>query len=558
MSVCCYVPYTLTLKAPAILTALGGNPNSSSSLPFIPGSALRGAVAKALGDPGADDSRKQAFHDLVLGGKARYLNAYPSADGRRALPVPVSFRRKKDALERDGSAAAVDLAAYAGQPSTEEAQSECWPFEQLEPLDAGFLTIGEAQPKLVQPKMSARMHHQRDRKIGRAYKDKHGNTQGAIFAFESLDAGQSFQGMIQVNAETQKECSKIMVRLKYMLAGPILFGRSRRAGYGGWATIQWGDSIDREIDGSGKEGLRPVIGDIAKDTQFRLLATSPCIVRNPETGQADPAALVHVLGRLLGDRAMLIRKRWSFEPVGGFNQKWRLALVQVLAVSAGSVFVFKAKQNIPVADLYRIENEGLGERKTEGYGRALFLDAPLIKISLHRLKESAPISVCTDRPPKLVEDIESAILNDQLIKKIEETALQFVRSAKNPPSNSLIGRLRTPLRGKTKTAIHTLDSWMRSEKDTEKLKRPAMEQLNRCRMDGGKTLADWIVAVLEGKTILDWLKVDALVQAFHIFSKESARDAVRDKSEELSIKMIDAVLAGLAVRNKTKEIGDEQ
>jgi hypothetical protein len=43
-----YLPFTLTLRSPAALTALGGDPNSRT-LPYIPGSALRGALARTLG-----------------------------------------------------------------------------------------------------------------------------------------------------------------------------------------------------------------------------------------------------------------------------------------------------------------------------------------------------------------------------------------------------------------------------------------------------------------------------------------------------------------------------
>jgi len=63
-----YLPYTLTLNAPAIMTSLGGDPNSARTLPFIPGSAIRGAVARALGDPGDDAEKQESFQKLVLGG----------------------------------------------------------------------------------------------------------------------------------------------------------------------------------------------------------------------------------------------------------------------------------------------------------------------------------------------------------------------------------------------------------------------------------------------------------------------------------------------------------
>ena len=37
--------FTLELKEPLLMTAIEGDPNSAVSLPFVPGSALRGALA---------------------------------------------------------------------------------------------------------------------------------------------------------------------------------------------------------------------------------------------------------------------------------------------------------------------------------------------------------------------------------------------------------------------------------------------------------------------------------------------------------------------------------
>jgi hypothetical protein len=85
-----YYPYTLTLDTPVVLTLPGGDPNSAGSMSFIPGSAVRGAAARALT---AADAKE--FHRLILSGDVSYLNAYVLVGTRRCLPTPVSFRREK-------------------------------------------------------------------------------------------------------------------------------------------------------------------------------------------------------------------------------------------------------------------------------------------------------------------------------------------------------------------------------------------------------------------------------------------------------------------------------
>lgn len=555
-----YLPYTLTLNSSAVITSLGGDPNSSLTLPFIPGASVRGAVARALGDPGADVLRQEVFRDLVLGGRVCYLNAYPSLNGRRALPIPVSLRRKKDKIvnRKDEWLEALDLAAFDGNPTPDKELGESWPQENLASFGQTFLTIGDAEPMLFQPKMSSRIHHQRDRQKGRAWKRPDGEAQGTIFAFESLDAGQTFQGIIQLRAETEEKLDAIEDRLKTLLGNTILVGRSRRGGYGGLAEIRWENSRSREIEGSGTEGLRPVNHHLSQGAQFRLLLTSPCIARHKKTGQIDPTALIDLIEQSLGGRVRFVRKRWAFELVGGFNRKWRLEVPQALAVSAGSVLLFEAKEHIPLEDLCRVEHEGLGEHKEEGYGRVLFLDAPMPCLSLRIPEDTKRSEKVSEVPPPLVMEIERRVMQSHIARKIEKVASDFAEFAQNLPSNSLIGRLRTPLRGNAEEAISMLKAWLsENETDPKRLKQPAMEQLKRCELHDGTNLAQWIRRAMEPGEVLSWLTVDVLAQHHHVASQKSARDFLEKTSPEISVRLIDAVLAALAVRSKLKEDGHE-
>jgi hypothetical protein len=117
--------------------------------------------------------------------------------------------------------------------------------------------------------------------------------------------------------------------------------------------------------------------------------------------------------------------------------------------------------------------------------------------------------------------------------------------------------LRTPLRGNPEEAIGTLKRWLRDGSETERLKKPAMDQLKSCRMDNHQNLADWILKATEPDRVLSWLDADVLAQCGHIVSEQSAKQSLEKRSVEISVKLIDAVLAALAVRNKTEEAGDE-
>ena len=92
-----YLRYKLTLDAPAIVTTLSGDPNSSTTQPFVPGGALRGVLASELlnRDVSADSND---FRRLILEGDVRFLHAYP-ADGSVRSPADTDSVEEG---ERDG------------------------------------------------------------------------------------------------------------------------------------------------------------------------------------------------------------------------------------------------------------------------------------------------------------------------------------------------------------------------------------------------------------------------------------------------------------------------
>lgn len=554
-----YLSYRLRLESPVIITALVGDANSVTTLSYIPGTAIRGAVARALGDPGSDAVRQKEFKELVLGGSARYLNAYPDCEGGRTLPAPVSLWKEKNA---DDDRKTIDLAAFCGaSPESHETRGK-WPEDQLKGLSNAYVTIGSSRSVSLQPAISERLHNQRDRKKGRAWKkdNKDGTEEahGAIFAFESLDAGQTFHGLIQVRASSEAECDRLEARIKDALGSEILVGRSRRAGYGGMARVEDWERQGREVEGSGGEGFQPVTAGVNAGDEFRLLLTSACVARDPDSGQIDPKALDKLVLSALKNRVSLIQRRLSFETIGGFNRKWRLETPQALAVSAGSVLVLEATENIASDELLDIEHKGLGERKVEGCGRLVFLDRPLPNVFLDKPLESRRQGPAGDAPD-IVYTIQERILTAEMHRRIEEKAAQIAGSATRPPSNSLIGRLRTPLRGDDAAAINTLKAWLNDPDEDKRLRRAAMDQLDKCRIVVGarQRLSKWLNDATATQNVLNWLPIDPVARHYHVVSKPSAETFLKRRHLSFAVRLIDAVLAAMALGNKEKEAADD-
>ena len=553
-----FYPYTLTLKAPLLLTSLEGDPNSVCSLGFIPGSALRGAVASRL----QPDTDLQTFRQYILSGQICYLNAYPTIDSQRTLPAPASFRQEKygDTVH--------DLAFYPSQSEDDKA----WPDEQLTSVEASFLSVGRANLKPALATVDSRVHQQRDRSAGRAYtytdpeKPDVEERRGTIFTYEALEAGQEFQGLFAISGAEEKETDILWQTLKDVLGERVSVGRSRSSRYGGAADITYGDSSrEHEVEGS-DEIVREAL---PQGALFRVLLTADYIGRCVATGQNDPTAFRTDLQKRLGEnRVDVLETRWAFRLVGGFNRKWGLPLPQTLALRAGSLLVLEAQVDIPYADLLALEQAGLGERRTEGFGRVIFLKAPRKTEFIGKISEPPALEAPQKEVPvpQLINVMQKRILTDALEHRITDAAAKLARDTalKQIPSPSLLGRLRVPLRKGTADGLETLNVWLNNEEDGQCLRRPAMNQLDECRIDRNTNpLSRWLRDVLNpsdsGFNLAETLSFTK-IQKNYIESRAAAGHILTEDADLLlstRLRLIDEVLALLARRKRSESRGEE-
>ena len=529
-----FYPYTLTLQAPLLITAPEGDANSVHSMGFIPGSTIRGAVASRLNPT----SNAAMFKQYILSGQVCYLNAYPTVNGQRALPMPVSLRKEKYGDETH------DLAYYSGQPQVEND----WPDEQLQGVEAPFVSLDQADLTAAVATLDSRVHQQRDRSAGRAYESR-----GTIFTYEALEAGQKFQGIIAISGKDKKETDNLWRGIKKALDKRLSLGRSRNSRYGGSASVTIESPRDHETAGA----IRIIRGELTRGSIFCVFLTADYVGRTPELGQPDPTAFRQEITELIGEnRVVVLRTRWAFRLVGGFNRKWGLQLPQTLALRAGSLLVLKAKDDIPCNDLLAIERTGLGERRAEGFGRVVFLEKQNKTCTISDKEPSEPQEP-EQSVPSLVKTMQKRIVLEALQHRITQSAANLTRNAKSIPSPSLLGRLRLPLRKGATAGLPTLRSWFNRDY-AQHLRRPAMNQLNDCRINWGKiTLSEWIqerVATDEKVSDLKQiLEMSRVTQNNYIVSPEDAMSVLdEDTASELTLRLIDEVLSLLA-RQKHQE-----
>ena len=569
-----YLRYTLKLNAPAIVSTLSSDPNSSVTQPFIPGGVIRGVLASELLSAGVPPESNE-FRRLILDGDVRFLHAYPSERSDRCVPFPVPWREEKGT----DNGTMFDLAGYSGevQPDSfspgdngtlEMDPDDIWPAVSLRRAKYAFIELGSTKHG-VRVRTDTRINQQRDRNKGRSWKtvrsDRSEEAHGALFAYEFLERDQIFQGMFQVWGDSADDANTLIETIKARYNDRQIFiGRSRRAGYGGAATITFGATEAHELAGGDVQQ-----NDLSVGAMFRACLLSSCIVRDTVTGQLDPASLSVQLQQLLGGAnvAQVERVLWDFESVGGFNRKWQLEVPQALALKAGSVLVLRANQAIPATTLRQIEHAGLGERRIEGFGRLVFLKhsdelSVTVKASEARQEQATPP---TGDPPELITFLQRRMLDAAFNRSLERQVRTILDDVKKPPTGSLLGRLRVPLRsGDPAAGLQTLQQWLAGNddaKDRTKLKKEARNKLRECQFSN-TTLFEWLCKPDNsqgGKSPA----IEAAIEIAKFVARPKRNQLVGNNNDDepidgereaaYAVQLIDAVLATLARQTRLRK-----
>ena len=440
------ITYHLTLEQPALITGLEGDPNTKTSLSYIPGSVLRGTlIGRHLDRVGKAelDSTGLAERQRFLSPATRYLNAYPQLNGKRALPTPASLVKAKlseytehlivagstpDENPKSGGTTIYDF-AVAGD---EEVQ-------QPKGINKPYCCVDGAYVSFTKPLRRISIHTARDPIRGRATAEK-----GAVFQYNALAAGTTFAGAILCEHATDADA------IAELLDTPELrIGGARTAGYG---QVQLTDvqrheaAMWREVD----------VNVAATEGELRITCLSPCIVRD---GQGNISVdLGDALSRefQLGLEVIPQKTHRQVCTIGGFNRKWGLPLCQTQAIDAGSVFVFKwpavGDEAALAATLQGLLAAGIGERRNDGFGRIAVNWQTRRRLTVAKYKPTRQRDVATQPTVTniaIVQRMAERILRQKLDRNLAEcvTSLRIQGGGQEHGiSNSQLSRLRTEVR----------------------------------------------------------------------------------------------------------------
>ena len=336
------IKISIKTLSPVVMSSMSNTTIMTETHSAISGSIIRGVLAtryienKNLGDKAFQDTE---FLKIFYGG-LKFLPANPEVDGKRSIVTPQSLQAGKK-----------------GTPDENDVRDLLLPTQNL----TGYKTLKdycilEGNDLIrVKVKKNISMHMSRsgegERLAGRSIN-------GGIYNYESIDAGQTFQGEILGD---KKLLEKLIAGLK--LKGGKLnanIGRSRFTQYGK-CLVTFGN-----IEKTCAQSPKPYALRLATP----LIPADDIFISAEKVLQEE---VVNVLNNLCGTKFTLGKIFASSVEVENFVVTWGMKRPRVMALAAGTVFEVTAPKNLTDKKIIceKIYN-GFGVRTEEGFGQIRF------------------------------------------------------------------------------------------------------------------------------------------------------------------------------------------
>ncbi len=399
-------------------------PTRAESADYISGTALAGSLAAVYRLYYQQDSEQ--FEQLFLNGQVYYPDLYPATFGseemQKALIAPVyalpktaqSCKRfsgfvplQDEDVEKDDRHGArdtlLDWAAFeVGNKASQaiEVTSLLKPLQEHKyctypgcdkPMDhfTGYYRRSEDE-KLARAEVEKRKRLQTHTGINR---DTGTVQEGILYNRSVFQEHTRFWGMLKLPEHLATPLETFIGEVG--LSGLVRIGTGRTRGMGRvYLSIEPMKAEHHSIE-TFKKNLKTFNDKLRKVAQqsfpaekynsalkpfyFAVTLHSPVILRDSllrYAGTLDEKTLAALLG-VPEDTFELLYQAASTKRVTGWNELWGTPRMNEYAIDTGSVFLFSStvEMNEPLCEaLFKLEEEGIGERRAEGFGRLRISD----------------------------------------------------------------------------------------------------------------------------------------------------------------------------------------
>ena len=372
---------------------------STETLPYIPGTALRGAVAAAFLAAHSDAS--PIFHRLTE--ETRFGHAYPtlpSGAGSSPLPLSAVTCRQAPGFRADAGHGVDDLLLAAEASALTQPEDQSLPA----PNDVGELITCAicADDRQRQPGAAtvqwrgwyawdAAVPRHACVRLGMQVEGRAGGAldhQRALTTRQTVQTEQRFVGSV---AFPDQETAALVDDLLTRQENRLWVGAGRSRGLGELLVTRQEQAAPEEAAtlGARQEGLADRLAHLCSRVGARLpegptygALTLQAMALLPDAfGRWQRTCSADMLSDWLGLPSSALEVRQSFQDsqwLGGWNAALHMPKADALGLAAGSCWLFRVdgvERDEVVAALQRLEDSGIGERRQEGFGMVRACDS---------------------------------------------------------------------------------------------------------------------------------------------------------------------------------------
>jgi len=500
-----YIEYDIETLQNVKLARTDSKEDSEESIDYISGSAIRGAfIYKYIKKYGVDIS--QGIHKKkIFSGDITFLNAYPKHDDKRSMPFPKCYFAPKDEMKKfkkSNSTLEIKLRPDIG-------------YERVRLCNFAVANDDLNNYKGIKVEKESNLHINKNKT----------DSKTKMFRYESIKRGQVFRGIIRVKEEYIDE-------VRELLNDSIIYiGGSKGNGYGQCKIKNMSEAKEKNPEYELYEKKNSF------DKKLYLIAISDIIYRN-KLGEYKTFIDEDFLEEKLGlDKVSFVNSNIEIHTISGFNNKWNCRIPQVVGIKAGSVFEYDITGKVDNHKLIEFMNEGIGERRTEGYGRFVIVDSisdakfemaekeeKEDKLSLLRKKRDLEGKL-SDSEKKQIQNLLNSIyrkrITDQLSKEVESVTSDLKDGDRL--NNSQWGKLMNLF--KELKYMQPEEGIGKFEKYKERVmnktgsygqNKTAYEQLKYVKIKEDNIL-DYFTEIVKNSISITWLEEDDLIDSFEEF-----------------------------------------
>lgn len=435
------------------------------TMDYIAGSTLRGAyIYRYIQKFKIPDINQGEHRRKLLNGGITFLNAYPSYENIRSIPFPKCYFANKERIKSYQNKGISKLALQVGRG---------------EPLGDGYEKVR------VSEFISNNLNHLKPIKVEKI-SNLHINQTGEknhLFRYEAIKRGQGFKGIIKV--EQEEDVQEV---IDLFQDARVYIGGSKGSGYGKCRIYNM-QLVEENPEAKGFESFM----DFRQD--LYILALSDILYRT-DVGEYKTFLEEDFLQNKLGlDKVEYINSSIETRDITSFNNKWGCYTPQIRGIKAGSVFQYEITGKLTIDKVQAWMNQGIGERKQEGFGRVLVLnDLPdALLQEPYSLKEKVVVAITAQqleqKQKAQVEQIINHIFKYRMESLISSIVLEEYQNIKNPKGMKE-SQWGTYMDLFTFLQYQSLEEGQKIYKDhmkhIEEKKSFSAQQMNRVRYKGGQ------------------------------------------------------------------------